>query len=101
MKRITMFVAALCVGSLTSTASHADTNIGNCRFIGDRPSHQTSIGTMNVYHNGTLRLTGSRGNQNIYEVNGGTIWVIYADHAQKEKYVFLGGSIQTCDDNIR
>ncbi|MDP6933660.1 MAG: hypothetical protein QGG40_12130 [Myxococcota bacterium] len=85
---------------MTSSVGHADTSIGNCFFFGSQPSSGTTIGGMTVYHNGTLRLTGSRGNQSIYEVSGGEVWVLYSDHSQKEKYVFLGGSVQACDKNI-
>ena len=83
-----------------SSPSFADTSIGRCFFYGNMPSSGTSIGGMKVYHNGTGRITGSRGSQQIYKVDGGDIWVIYSQQSQKERYVFLGGSLQTCDKNI-
>ena len=83
-----------------SSPSYADSSIGRCFFYGDRPSSGTSIGGMQVYHNGSGRITGSRGSQQIYKVDGGDIWVIYSKQSQKERYVFLGGSLQTCDKNI-
>ena len=89
------------LGCLTwSPLSYADSTIGRCQFFGDRPSSGSSIGGMKVYHNGTGRITGSRGRQQIYRVDGGDVWVIYSKQSQKERYVFLGGSVQTCDKNI-
>ena len=100
MSHFSLSVLAALMLVVTSSLAHADVSMGRCKFFGNQPSSGTSIGGMKVYHNGTLRLTGSRGAQKIYKVDGGEVWVIYSEHAQKEQYVFLGGSVQACDKNI-
>jgi len=55
---------------------------------------------MTVYHNGTLRLTGSEGATQIYTVDGGDVWVVYSSHEEKTRYKFRGGAVQYCDENI-
>ena len=75
-------------------------SIGRCSFHGTKPSSATSIGSMTVYHNGTLRSTMTRGTVTVYEVNGGDVWVIYGSWDQVDRYEFRGGHIQTCTANI-
>lgn len=86
--------------TLLPTPAHADMTMGRCSFYGNQPSSGTTIGGMQVYHNGTLRQTETRGTQQIYRVDGGDVWVIYRSHDEIAKYVFLGGSVQNCDKNI-
>jgi len=50
--------------------------IGKCRFEGNRPSNCLNYGTLQVYHNGTVKKTGSRGGENVWK-GSGDVWVIY------------------------
>ena len=75
-------------------------SIGRCNFYGNKPSSGTSIGGMMVYHNGTLRHTMTSGGTEIYEVDGGDVWVVYSRWDQVSRYEFRGGNVQTCTDNI-
>ena len=87
-------------GLLAPWAASANVTMGRCSFSGNTPPSKNTMGTMQVWHNGTLTQTGTQGTQQIYEVKGGDVWVIYGDYGQKDRYVFRGGSVQTCDKNI-
>ena len=84
-----------------SLPATADMTIGNCKFYGDKPSREISIGGMRVMHNGTGRVTRTVGKKRFFETKGGNIWVIFSKRSQMEEYVFLGGSVQTCTAYMR
>jgi len=94
------FVALVAVLGLSLPAT-ADMNIGNCKFYGDKPSREVSIGGMRVMHNGTGRVTRTVGKKRFFETKGGSIWVIFSKRSEMQEYVFLGGSVQTCTSYMR
>ena len=69
-------------------------SIGGIRFEGNRPSNCTSYGGMQVYHNGSVKKTGSRGGKSVW-TGSGDVWVIFPSN-QVGKHIFeVSGTVQT------
>ena len=73
-------------------------SVGKCNFSGTRPSQGTTRGRINVLHNGTVKITGTRGGINIWTGNG-DVAVIYKDRSEVGKHLFeVSGTVQQCND---
>ncbi len=74
MKRtIQLFFMLLVFGSLSSQSKMT---IGRCTFEGKQPKTIVSIGGVKIYHNGTMKCTGTSGGVNVWTGNG-DVWVIF------------------------
>jgi hypothetical protein len=92
-KTIQLFFVLLVFGSLNSQTKM---NIGRCTFEGKQPTTIVSTGSVTIYHNGTMKCTGTSGGVNVWTGNG-DVWVIFSDSKDISKFKFItNGKVQTC-----
>ena len=71
-------------------------NYGNCYFKGTRPSKRVDHGSMQIYHNGSVKRTATRGGKNVWSGDG-DICVVYIRKEQIDNQIFeTDGSLQEC-----
>jgi len=73
-------------------------SIGKCSFNGTRPSQGTTRGGIQVLHNGTVKITQTRGGVNVW-TGSGDVAVIYKNRSEVGKHLFeVSGTVQQCND---
>lgn len=73
-------------------------SIGKCSFSGTRPSQGTTRGGINVLHNGTVKITQTRGGVNVW-TGSGDVAVIYNNRSEVGKHLFeVSGNVQQCNN---
>jgi len=76
------------------------TIIGKCRFEGRKPSNCLNYGTLQIYHNGTVKKTGTRGSKNVW-AGSGDVWVIYNKKSDVGNQIYeVSGKVQECFENV-
>jgi len=74
--------------------------IGKCRFEGNRPSNCMNYGTLQVFHNGTVKKTGTRGSKNVWK-GSGDVWIIYKNKRDVGNQIFeVSGKVQECFEYV-
>lgn len=72
--------------------------VGKCKFEGTPPKQSTSHGRVVVYHNGTVRITGTSGSKSVWS-GSGDIFVIFRSGGEIGKHEFkVTGKVQICND---
>lgn len=91
MKKLTVFLLALTM----SLMAFADWTYGSALFRGNCPSNSRSIGSVQVWYNGSLTCKGTNGSTEIWEGTG-DICVAYPKNYSGKKLQFTstGGSVQ-------
>ncbi|MBC8147998.1 MAG: hypothetical protein H8E98_08460 [Bacteroidetes bacterium] len=75
--------------------------IGKCRFEGNKPSKSFSYGSLQIYHNGTVKRTGTSGSKNVWS-GSGDIWVIYKKKSDVGNQIFkVSGKVQECFEYVK
>ena len=69
---------------------------GSCSFDGKRPSKSFSFGSLQIYHNGSVKKTGTRGTKQIWSGDG-DVCVVYIRKQDIGNQIFkINGSVQEC-----
>lgn len=91
MKKLALALALLCC----TTFAMADWIYGTAQFKGDKPTNGMSIGSVQVWYNGTLTHTSNNGGVEIWEGTG-DICVVYPKNYNGPKLSFKtsNGSVQ-------
>lgn len=73
----------------------ADWSYGSANFRGSKPAHSRSIGTVQVWYNGSLNCKGTNGGVEIWEGTG-DVCVAYPKNysGKKMQFTSTGGSVQ-------
>lgn len=91
MKKLFLMI----LGLVMAVSAFADWSYGTANFRGNKPSNSRSIGTVQVWYNGSLRQTGSSGNTEYWEATGDVCVVFPKNYSGKQlKFSSKGGSVQ-------
>jgi hypothetical protein len=96
MKNFLFLFFLMLTFTLVDLNSQSKMSIGRCTFEGKQPTTIVSTGTLTIYHNGSMKRTGTNGGVNIWSGNG-DVWVIFSDSKDISKFKFItNGKVQTC-----
>lgn len=88
-------VILLSVSIFLAISAFADWSYGTVNFRGSRPSRSCSIGTVQVWYDGSLRQTGSSGNTEFWEGTGDICVVFPKNYVGRHlKFISHGGTVQ-------
>ena len=95
-KTISISLIFVIIALLNTTTLYGGWSKGSCSFKGSTPSHSFSYGSLVIYHNGTVKKTGTSGSKNVWS-GSGDICVIYRKKSDIGKQIFkTNGNVQQC-----
>jgi len=76
-------------------------NFGRCNFEGNSMGSSTMYAGIKIFYNGSIRKSGTSGNQNIWKGTG-DICVVYEKQSAIGKHIFnVDGKVQECTKMAR